>query len=106
LLQVSVTRVEEEQGSWKAKFFKGEADASQAVQEELFKKAAPGKRPDTVVLRGLPCKWFGLRSEEEDGEGEAEGEGEGLMPLWQSLGWWVVAAEAQRVGEGEHRTRE
>jgi len=41
----------------------GEVD-TRLIQEDLFKRATPGHRPDTIVLRQLPCKWFGIASEE------------------------------------------
>lgn len=41
----------------------GEVD-TRSNQEDLFQQAKPGHRPDTIVLRELPCKWFGIASEE------------------------------------------
>lgn len=41
----------------------GEVDM-RSIQEDFFQRATPGHRPDTIVLRQLPCKWFGIASEE------------------------------------------
>lgn len=35
-----------------------------SIQDDFFQRATPGHRPDTIVLRQLPCKWFDIASEE------------------------------------------
>ena len=58
--------------AWKEYFFQTDAEASSHVQEELFKRTLPGHRPDTLVLRHLPCKWLKLTEIEEGAWGEEE----------------------------------
>jgi hypothetical protein len=41
----------------------GEVD-TRSIREDLFQRGTPGHRFDTIVLLKLPCKWFGIASEE------------------------------------------
>jgi hypothetical protein len=38
--------------------------ASLAAKQGLFARLAPGQRPDTLVLRSVPPRWFGLSAEQ------------------------------------------
>ncbi len=66
---------------WKEYFFQADAEASSAVQEELFRRAPPGLRPDTLVLRELPCKWLKVSEIEEGAWGEEEQQAEQTASL-------------------------
>lgn len=41
---------------------------SESGLEEAFDRLEPGKRPDTIVLRGVPANWLGSK-----GRAAAEG---------------------------------
>eukprot|EP00903_Cladosiphon_okamuranus_P016992 g15661.t1 len=45
----------------------GEGDST--AREAAFGRLEPGKRPDTIVLRGLPANWLGLGSRGKAAEG-------------------------------------
>lgn len=47
---------------------KSESSSSENGREEAFNRLEPGKRPDTIVLRGVPANWLG-------GKGRAAAEG-------------------------------
>ena len=38
--------------------------ASLAAKQSLFARLAPGRRPDTLVVRNIPPRWFGLSAEQ------------------------------------------
>lgn len=44
---------------WAAALLGADGTESDVELEGAFRRLAPGRRPDTVVLRGIPAKWIG-----------------------------------------------